>query len=194
MDWEPKDWIEHPTYGIGQVSENRGDKLDIDFVGTGRKTLLKSTELKAAIPPSPDFKFPREKNKSRTPRFKVERLRRPPLDFDHLVEGFVRFFDGGFDSEDFQKRERGYKEKAAGMLKETLGRDFFDALLRDRHHAEVCDIAKRILRSTNLAYPIEKAKFVDGIENPANQERFANALFDLLHGSGEIEGTLREVL
>jgi hypothetical protein len=35
----------------------------------------------------------------------------------HLVEGFVRFFDGGFDSEDYEKRERGYKQTAALLLK-----------------------------------------------------------------------------
>ena len=68
MDWKQKDWIEHSTFGVGQVSEDRGDKLDIDFVGAGRKTILKSTELKAAAPPSPDFKFPRDKSKSRTPQ------------------------------------------------------------------------------------------------------------------------------
>jgi len=110
------------------------------------------------------------------------------LDFDHLVGSFLRFFDGGFDSDDLQKKERGYKEEAADILKGKLGKDAFEAMLREGHYAEVCEIAKQVLQSTNLAHPIEKAKFVDGIENIANQERFANALYDLLHGSGEMEG------
>ncbi len=50
------------------------------------------------------------------------------------------------------------------------------------------EIAKHVLRSTNLVYPIEKAKLVDGVEGVANQEPFARALFDLLHGAAEMEG------
>jgi hypothetical protein len=189
MDWKPRDWIEHPTYGIGQVSENRGDKLDIDFVGTGRKTLLKSTELKPATPPSPDFKFPSAKGKSRTPRFKVQHPpKQPPLDFNYLVEGFVRFFDGGgFDSIDFDEKERKEKRKAAGILKDKLGKEIFENLLRDGRYVEVCDIAKSILRSTNLAHRMEQIKFADGLKIETNQEPFANALYDLLHGSGKME-------
>jgi len=26
--WKPQDWIDHASFGIGQVSESRGDKLD----------------------------------------------------------------------------------------------------------------------------------------------------------------------
>jgi hypothetical protein len=188
MDWKPKDWIEHAAFGIGQVSEDRGDKLDIDFVSTGRKTLLKSTELKPATPLSPDFKFPHNKVKPHATQFKVKNPpSHPSLDFNHLVECFVRCFDGGFDSQDFQKRERGYKEKAASLLKDKLDKYAFENFLRDGHYAEVCEIAKTILQSTNLAYPIEKAKFLDGIKIAENQERFASALYDLLHGSAEME-------
>jgi hypothetical protein len=188
MNCKANDWIEHSAFGLGRVSEDRGDRLDIDFINSGAKTILKTAELTPAQSP-PDFKFPSDKVKSRTPRFKVERApRRPPLDFDHLVECFNRFFDGGFDSEDFEKRERGYKEDAAGILKEKLGKDAFESLLRDGHYAEVCEIAKHVLRSTNLVFRIEKAKFADAVEDAANHERFANALYDMLHGSGEIEG------
>jgi hypothetical protein len=74
------------TFGIGQVSGDRGDKLDIEFVSTGSKTLLKSTELKPASPPSPDFKVLKAKGKSWTPQFKAERPpRRPPLDLEVSV-------------------------------------------------------------------------------------------------------------
>jgi hypothetical protein len=188
MDWKPEDWVEHSTFGIGQISEDRGDKLDIEFVSTGKRTLLKSTELKPAIPPTPDFKFPKAKGKSRTSQFKVERPpHRPPLDFDHLVGCFLRVFAGGFDSDDFQERERKEKGKAAGILKDRLGKDAFESLLRDGNYAEVCAIAKHVLRKINLVYPVEKAKFTDAIENIVNHERFANALYDLLHGSSEME-------
>jgi len=77
-NWKTLDWIEHASFGLGQVSESREDKLDIEFVSGGRKTILKSTELKPAESPSPDFKFPSVKGKSCSPRIKVERLTRSP--------------------------------------------------------------------------------------------------------------------
>ena len=77
-NWKAQDWIEHASFGLGQISESREDKLDIEFVSVGRKTILKSTELKPAASPSPDFKFPSVTGKPRSPRIKVDRLTRPP--------------------------------------------------------------------------------------------------------------------
>lgn len=189
MHWKPHDWIEHASFGLGRVNESRGDRLDIEFINSGPKTILSTTELTPAASPSPNFKFPSDKSKARgTPRFKVERApRRPPLDFDHLVECFLRFFDGGFDSDDFQRRERDYKGKAAGMLKEKLGKGAFEVLLRDGNYTEVCEIAKDILQGTNLVFRIEKAKFLDGMKDATKHEHFARALYDLLYGSAEME-------
>lgn len=188
MHCKPNDWIEHPAFGLGCVSEDRGDRLDIEFVNSGAKTILKNANLKPALSP-PGFKFPIQKTKSRTtPRFKVERPpRRPPANFDHLVECFLRVFDRGFDSEGFEERERKYKSDAASELKDKLGEDTFESLIRERHYAEVCDIAKHVLQSTNLAFRIEKAKFADAVDNVKNHQRFANALFGLLYGSAEME-------
>lgn len=47
------DWVAHTTFGIGQVSGLRGDKLDIAFVDSGDKTLLVSAPLQRATSPSP---------------------------------------------------------------------------------------------------------------------------------------------
>ena len=186
MDWKPKDWIEHSAFGVGRVSEDRGDRLDVEFINSGVKTILKTAELKPALSPSPDFKFPREKNKSRTRRFKVERPpRRPPLDFNHLVTCFTRCFPEGFEGRDFHDKERGYKEDARDVLKDKLGKSAFENLLRERHFAEVWEIAKNVLQSTNLVHYIEKAKFVDS-KNIPYQQPFAEALYDLLHGSAEM--------
>jgi hypothetical protein len=70
--WKAQDWIDHASFGIGQVSESRGDKLDIDFVEGGRRTLLKSTELNRAVAPGGGFKFPRNKSKPRNGQLKVK--------------------------------------------------------------------------------------------------------------------------
>jgi|SRR5450631_29841 hypothetical protein len=71
-NWKAQDWIDHASFGVGQVSESRGDKLDIDFVNGGRRTLLKSTELNRAVAPSAGFKFPRDKRNPRTSPLKVK--------------------------------------------------------------------------------------------------------------------------
>jgi hypothetical protein len=72
-NWKPLDWIDHASFGVGRVSESRGDKLDIDFVNGGRKTLLRSTVLNRAVAPDAGFKFPREKSKTRSTVVKVKK-------------------------------------------------------------------------------------------------------------------------
>jgi len=154
-------------------------------VSAGKRTLLKSTILVSANPPTPGFRFPTDK--SRAPRFTVERPRRHHLEFEHLVACFKSRFPDGFEGHDFHREERDYKLKAAKTLNEKLGNDEFVKLLAEGRFGAICDVAKHVLRSTNLVYPIEKAKFVDGIENAANQEQFAKTLYDLLYGTASIQ-------
>ncbi len=78
-NWKAKDWIDHASFGVGQVNLSRGDKLDIDFVNGGRKTLLKSTELNRAAAPSGDIKLPRVKSNPRTGQLKVKSPPETPL-------------------------------------------------------------------------------------------------------------------
>jgi hypothetical protein len=75
-NWKAQDWVEHASFGLGQISESREDKLDIEFVNSDPKIILKTTELKPASPPIPDSKFP--KVKSHTARIKAGSLTRPP--------------------------------------------------------------------------------------------------------------------
>jgi hypothetical protein len=188
MPYKANDWIEHQAFGLGRVSEDRGDRLDIDFITSGAKTILKTTELKPRVSP-PDFQFPAKRVKSRAPQSKVERApSRHRRDFDYHVNCFLNHFAEGFEGQGFHIAEREYKEKAAGVLKDKLGKDAFESLLRDGRYAEVSEIAQHVLQRTNLVFQIGKAKLADALQNPANHERFANALYDLLYDSGEMEG------
>jgi hypothetical protein len=36
------DWVEHAVFGIGQVFEERGEKLSVRFVNSGDKMLIRS--------------------------------------------------------------------------------------------------------------------------------------------------------
>jgi len=90
MDWTARDWIEHSSFGIGCVIEDRVDRLDIYFLKAGKRTILKTAELKRAVPPSPDFKFPDEKHKSSHSQLRVKSsARRPRVGFDHVAAHFV---------------------------------------------------------------------------------------------------------
>jgi hypothetical protein len=119
---------------------------------------------------------------------KVDRpRRRPPPDFEHLLSGFKRVFPDGFQDKGFQKRERDSKERAARILKNGLGSDVFQDLLRNGHYAEVCRIAKDVLQATTLVHnKHEKPKLLNGLKKVQNQEHFARALYNLLHGLDEI--------
>ena len=66
------------AFGLGRVNKDRGDRLDIEFINSGAKIILKTIQLKPALSP-PGFKFPSDKVKARstTPRFKVERATAP---------------------------------------------------------------------------------------------------------------------
>jgi hypothetical protein len=76
-NWKAQDWIEHSSFGLGQVSESRGDRLDIDFINSGAKTILMTTALKPAMSPA-DFKPPKVKRQSVTSQIKVEPATRRP--------------------------------------------------------------------------------------------------------------------
>jgi hypothetical protein len=89
MDCKAKDWIEHPTFGIGRVSEDRGDRLDVDFINSGAKIILKTAELKPALSPSPDFKFPRDKNKSRTSHSQMSANKQVHASFEDFINSAV---------------------------------------------------------------------------------------------------------
>jgi hypothetical protein len=65
--WKPQDWVEHFLFGVGQVN---------DFVNGGRRTLLKSTNLNRVVASEDRFKFPSNKNKSRTKHLKEKSPRR----------------------------------------------------------------------------------------------------------------------
>jgi hypothetical protein len=66
MHCKMNDWIEHSVFGLGRVSEDRGDRLDIQFINSGTKTILKTAEFRPGQQP-PDFKFSKAKRKPRTP-------------------------------------------------------------------------------------------------------------------------------
>ena len=100
---------------------------------------------------------------------------------------FLRAFPGGFADETYLAWERDYKWNAHLRWKEVLGESSFRRLLYDRRFAEIARVATSIESRTNLLFSFEKMALRDAVRSPAGAKAFANALFDLLHGSDPLD-------
>jgi hypothetical protein len=197
MSFLINDWIHHPTFGNGQIAEDRGDKFFIRFPSVGDKIVLKSAIISAGIAPNPSFEFPRSKSSGK-PRFRVVRPpSKPPLDFDHLVKRFLDVFEKGFQSDNFNLQERKYKEDAATLLRDTLSSPLLEKLIGQEDYVQVARLARSVLQATNLVFPQEKMRLNDALRESANQILFASALWDLLYSTADPQvrfGTFADML
>lgn len=112
------------------------------------------------------------------------------MSFSKAVENFLSYFPTGFQDTEYltgKSSERQYKVDANVLMLELLGKDIFHRLLERREYREIHDRAKRVVNKTNLISPYEKIWFSNGIAAEANQQRFAESLFDLLYGDGELK-------
>jgi hypothetical protein len=187
MTFKVDDWVRHGSFGDGQIYEDRGDRYVIQFVSAGEKLMLKTAIETPGAPPHEGFSFRKSKTNSK-PRFKVEPpARKPAIPFDHLVDGFLRTFDGGFEGESFQKNERGYKEEAIATLHKALSAEQVQALLSEGKCDEVASRSRTVMKVTNLVFPQEKIQFNNSLKNPDNQALFAKQLNFLLHSDAPEE-------
>src|SRR3954468_22258303 len=100
---------------------------------------------------------------------------------------FLRFFPEGFRDETYVDWERGYKWEAHERWNELLDPASFRSLLRAGEQAEIAARAVRIESRTNLLFSFEKMALRDAVRTRAEAERFAKALYRLLHGAGSDE-------
>jgi len=183
MNFKVDQWVRHPIYGDGQITQDSGDKYKVQFVSAGERVMLKTSISLAGQPPYPGFRFARRKTAG-TSRFKVVRvIREPAPSFDHLVKRFLDVFDDGFDGDNFDKQERQYKLRAAGLLRTTLTRREFKTLLTADRFSEVASRAARVVQSTNLIFRNEIIQFNEALKDAAFQQAFATELGELLYGT-----------
>jgi hypothetical protein len=102
-------------------------------------------------------------------------------------EKFLRYFPKGFTDEKYIDWERGYKWNAHEQWEEVLDRNAFRRLLRDGKFAEICAAAVRIEARTNLLFSFEKMALRDAVKPAAGAQKFAEGLFEFLHGRAGIE-------
>jgi hypothetical protein len=100
---------------------------------------------------------------------------------------FLRFFPKGFYDPLYDDWERGYKWEAHKRWAATLDRDRMRALLRAGKHADIAARAVAIEARTNLLFSFEKMALRDAVKSPAGARKFAQGLYDFLHGAGDME-------
>jgi len=76
MNFKLDNWVEHPSFGRGQIREDRGNNIFIRFVDVGEKLLTKTATLTACSAPASDFAFPAPPRKARRTTKKLQPL--PP--------------------------------------------------------------------------------------------------------------------
>jgi len=61
MNFKVDHWVRHAKFGDGQIVEDRGDKIMVQFVTSGERLMLKQAIDTAGVPPSAGFKFAKRK-------------------------------------------------------------------------------------------------------------------------------------
>ena len=61
MNFKIDGWVRHSKFGDGQILEDRGDRIVVQFVTSGERLMLKEAIDSAGAPPSPGFKFGKQK-------------------------------------------------------------------------------------------------------------------------------------
>ncbi len=100
---------------------------------------------------------------------------------------FLRIFPEGFRDETYLDWERNYKVAAHHAFEEALGATEFRKLLEEGRHAEAASRAIRVESRTHLLFSFEKMALRDAVRSQEAAGRFAEGLFDFLHGDGPLE-------
>jgi hypothetical protein len=100
---------------------------------------------------------------------------------------FLRFFPRGFSDETYFAWERGYKWRAHEHWNESLSRPLFRRLLNEGEFGEISARALKSLSGTNLLFSFENMALRDALKTKAGSRRFAEGLYEFLHGRSSIE-------
>jgi len=180
-----------PAWGPGKILRLDGDTALVFFAEGGSHNELKknpiSLELKTAgLAPAGIVSHPR-----------LDHL--PPLVGDSLTESdtyftleqaidrFLRLVPGGFHGTRYDKEERGYKQHAHHEAIRLLSRHALNDLIRRQDYDQIAARALQVIQRVNLLFPQEQMAIRDGLKQAEGKQRFALALFELLHGSGLYE-------
>jgi hypothetical protein len=100
---------------------------------------------------------------------------------------FLRAFPAGFRDETYIDWERAYKWNAHLQWREALDEGAFRAFIAEGRFQDIAATAIRIEARTNLLFSFEKMALRDAVRSARGAQLFATALFELLHGSADLE-------
>ena len=105
------------------------------------------------------------------------------------MDFFRQEFPGGFHGERFNNHERIHKEEIRDEFKSQLGRDALQGLLSAGNYREVCARALKMTnaRANAMIFKNEKMALRDGLETESSIQKFAETLYDVLHGSEDFD-------
>jgi hypothetical protein len=102
---------------------------------------------------------------------------------------FLKFFPGGFRDETYLEWERDYKWETHRRWQAVLGRAAFGRLLSQGDFAEVAARAIRVEQQSrhSMIFTFEKMALRDAVRAGDGARRFAEGLYEFLHGGGSME-------
>ena len=191
-----------PDWGMGLVVEDGADHWVLYFEHGGRKKFIKS-KMKGLVAVTLDAKALASletKSHSRHARAgtkakpkKVGLPKKAVARFESLAQQilfFEKLFPGGFEGEKFTNDERGVagattgkggnKTNAIAAAKEELSAAKFASATPE----ELFESATRLLKGTNIVFPIEGAIPFVGLD-PKGRSNAVAGLKQLLHGEGD---------
>lgn len=185
MELQAGDRITHPAmpaWGLGQViGSPAGNTVRVFFVGAGEKvisldhvTLVRVTGIEAA---NALLDYLRVDDSGTVIRYRS---------LPDSIAYFLKEYPGGFYGEKFLTQEREYKIAAHRLTRELLAKSDSHRLL-SRDIDEFIQRALRVVNATNLIFPNEKMSLRDGLGEASHRRSFAQALFELLHGTQPLE-------
>ena len=193
-----------PDWGMGLVVEDGADHWVIFFEHGGRKKFIKSKSkgLVAVTPDAKTLASLETKSHGRHAQFragikpkpkKVGLPKKAVARFESLAQQilfFEKLFPGGFQGEAFVNQERGVAGATAGKggnktdamaaAKDELSAARFGSATPE----ELFESAAKVLKGTNIVFPIEGAIPFVGLD-PKARAAAVTGLKQLLHGEGD---------
>ena len=177
QQFKEDDYVSHAklaTWGVGKVLEVLGGgTVRVFFEYEGEKKMNPEFLTIASIP----ARHPVLHN--------IDRMRTVKgfIPFPNLESAFLRKFPNGFNDPLYLKAERSYKVNASAFLHDLLSLNKLAPLIAQGDYVTVCALATKVVNKINLIFRSEKITFVDKLKKgETEQQIFASALFDLLHG------------
>ena len=128
----------------------------------------------------------RVKWRSRQTRPAKRKVAAPP---QRARRKFLRFFPGGFEDPTYRDWERDYKWETHERWEETLDRRTFQELLTAREFTTIASTALRVEQRSrhSMIFSFEKMALRDAVRTEPGAEAFATGLFELLHGTRNMQ-------